>query len=230
MPGDQIGKGKFCSNCGRERYYAKGLCDACYRHQRKIERGEPVGQQWRVWEKTLSDEERLARRREANKRWYEAHKDQHPARRSAYRAKPGVREAEREKSRLWREANPEKSREIQRAWRERNVEAERERRSRYYQANKAAINLAKREARAAHPEKERIRAEFRQLKERNLLVNFLVDRDGPNCGICGKPIMLGQVSIDHKLQLANGGTHDVDNLRLAHLSCNVRRGQGVDAI
>lgn len=59
-------------------------------------------------------------------------------------------------------------------------------------------------------------------------------RDGPTCQICGLPIGLRSgthplsISFDHVEPVALGGTNSVENLRVAHLLCNVRRGTGSD--
>jgi len=46
-------------------------------------------------------------------------------------------------------------------------------------------------------------------------------RDNRICGICHKP---GANSVDHIIPIAKGGTHDMANLRAAHLACNVGKG------
>lgn len=58
----------------------------------------------------------------------------------------------------------------------------------------------------------------------------LAARDGNRCGICSRLIDLDltwphprSVSIDHVIPVSDGGTDDMANLRLAHLSCNCAR-------
>jgi 5-methylcytosine-specific restriction endonuclease McrA len=60
-------------------------------------------------------------------------------------------------------------------------------------------------------------------------------RDGWICGICAKPIHRWvlhpdpkSASIDHILPLSKGGTHTRANVRIAHLDCNVARGNRVE--
>lgn len=56
----------------------------------------------------------------------------------------------------------------------------------------------------------------------------LAERDGTDCGICGEPVdmtlrrsqSLMCASVDHIVPRAKGGTHEPDNLQLAHLYCN----------
>ena len=49
-------------------------------------------------------------------------------------------------------------------------------------------------------------------------------RDGHVCQLCGRP---GANSVDHIIPRSKGGTHDMDNLRAAHMVCNNRRGARV---
>jgi 5-methylcytosine-specific restriction endonuclease McrA len=56
----------------------------------------------------------------------------------------------------------------------------------------------------------------------------LADRDGTDCGICREPVDMNLrrsvsnmcASVDHVLPRSLGGTHDPENLQLAHLYCN----------
>lgn len=56
----------------------------------------------------------------------------------------------------------------------------------------------------------------------------LAERDGTDCGICGQPVDMALrrkdsnmcASVDHILPRALGGTHEPENLQLAHLYCN----------
>tara|TARA_R110000868_G_scaffold343404_2_gene604426 strand:- start:1422 stop:1793 length:372 start_codon:yes stop_codon:yes gene_type:complete len=70
------------------------------------------------------------------------------------------------------------------------------------------------------------------------LVEYLAQRDGNKCGICGKRVDtslssgprgddLGP-SIDHVIPRSKGGSDDLANLRLAHWSCNRLRGNRGD--
>ncbi|MFI6681893.1 HNH endonuclease [Kribbella sp. NPDC050470] len=59
----------------------------------------------------------------------------------------------------------------------------------------------------------------------------IADRDGWRCGICNRavnPVLAyphpRSASLDHIIPLAEGGSHEPANIRLAHLTCNVGRG------
>jgi 5-methylcytosine-specific restriction endonuclease McrA len=49
-------------------------------------------------------------------------------------------------------------------------------------------------------------------------------RDGYRCYLCGKALTRKQITLDHVIPLARGGTHTADNLRVACRSCNCRKG------
>lgn len=64
----------------------------------------------------------------------------------------------------------------------------------------------------------------RYIRGRTQVLQFLCDRDGRICGICGNLVIeasgpLGP-SIDHVIPFARGGSHEPENLQLAHLHCN----------
>jgi hypothetical protein len=62
-------------------------------------------------------------------------------------------------------------------------------------------------------------------------VRRLAERDGARCWLCGNAVDLGAPagspwagSVDHVVPRARGGGSEPANLRLAHRSCNSRRG------
>lgn len=59
----------------------------------------------------------------------------------------------------------------------------------------------------------------------------IFNRDGWVCQLCGEPVDSGlewphpmYKSLDHRVPLNRGGAHTKDNVQLAHLSCNARKG------
>ncbi len=137
----------------------------------------------------------LARKAEASRRNHEA-----------VQADPVRKEAQRLRTARWREANPDRLRETERRWRTENAELVREknrrRRARLVDAYVSPIDL-----------------------------NSIWDRDNGLCGVCGDDIDLSlawphrlSVTVDHVVALANGGTHEPDNVQLAHAACNSRKG------
>lgn len=53
---------------------------------------------------------------------------------------------------------------------------------------------------------------------------ILLEKNGPICGICGGELDLTDFHVDHIRPVAKSGTDDIENLQLAHPSCNVRKG------
>ena len=53
--------------------------------------------------------------------------------------------------------------------------------------------------------------------------DWLYRRDHGVCGICRKPVAPGQFHVDHIRPVSEGGNHHVDNLRISHPVCNIKR-------
>ena len=75
------------------------------------------------------------------------------------------------------------------------------------------------------------RALKRQLPADDISHEFVYERDGWVCGICNEPVDKKLVwpdprskSLDHVKPLSKGGHHVLSNVQLAHLECNVRKG------
>lgn len=68
-------------------------------------------------------------------------------------------------------------------------------------------------------------------------IRALVERDGTGCALCATPIPMGSQwpspdspSIDHVHPVSLGGTNDMPNLALAHLRCNIAKGNKIEAM
>lgn len=76
-------------------------------------------------------------------------------------------------------------------------------------------------------------------KMENVTLRELIKRDGGKCYICGKKVekqrKFGKArgrgedrrmypTIDHLIPISRGGLHTWDNVKLAHLSCNTKKG------
>ena len=123
----------------------------------------------------MTEEERKARRREADRRYREANREQLLERKRQYREanreqvlergrryyeanrerKRQYREANREQARQYREANREQAREADRRYREANREQVLERGRRYYEANREQARERNRQWCEANPERAR---------------------------------------------------------------------------
>lgn len=51
-------------------------------------------------------------------------------------------------------------------------------------------------------------------------------RDRMICCICKKKVAVKDLSFDHSVPLSRGGSHTQENIRVAHLRCNLARGVG----
>lgn len=61
-------------------------------------------------------------------------------------------------------------------------------------------------------------------RERRIDRASVIERDGGVCHICGAQPEGADLTIDHVVPLAKGGTHTYENLAVACLSCNCRKG------
>lgn len=56
---------------------------------------------------------------------------------------------------------------------------------------------------------------------RDIIIDFLVKRDGLICGFCKESLEDSKIHIDHKLPVALGGQDIMENVQLAHPKCNL---------
>ncbi len=66
----------------------------------------------------------------------------------------------------------------------------------------------------------RLRAAVREPIDRRVVF----DRDGGICWLCDWPVVWEEATLDHVVPIAAGGADIPANVRLAHRSCNSRRG------
>jgi 5-methylcytosine-specific restriction endonuclease McrA len=84
-----------------------------------------------------------------------------------------------------------------------------------------------------NPERHRERRQDRQHRRRARMYAAgieridpveIYERDGWRCHICGKRVAKKDATLDHLTPIARGGDHTKLNVRLAHRTCNVKRG------
>lgn len=56
------------------------------------------------------------------------------------------------------------------------------------------------------------------------VAHAVIERDWPNCQLCGGLIALGEQHFDHVTPYSAGGKETETNLQLAHDLCNIRKG------
>lgn len=81
------------------------------------------------------------------------------------------------------------------------------------------------------------RANERGLESESVDRDVVGERDGWVCGICSVHIDrqlrypdLASASLDHILPVSLGGPHTYENSRIAHLACNVKRGNRIEPL
>ena len=115
------------------------------------------------------------------------------------------RECRKRSAAAWHKANPERHAASAREWQAKNKER--------YKATRQEGN-------------RRRRARLKKVRVEKIDPWAIYKRDGGKCHICGKHVRRDVMSLDHLIPIADGGEHSVVNVRLAHVSCNVRRGTG----
>ena len=62
---------------------------------------------------------------------------------------------------------------------------------------------------------------------RSIIIDFLIKRDGFICGFCKESLEGQPIHINHITPVALGGLDIMENINLAHESCNVKDAQRV---
>lgn len=146
-------------------------------------------------------EKNKARTREYSKRTKQPQKwaKEHPERFAELR-RNHWHNGGREKQAEWNAANPERLAEYQRAY-------------------------TKRHYQKILDKNHRRRAKLRNAPDVEKIDRLAIyDRDGGVCHICGKKVSAKSFTLDHLVPIARGGSHIATNVRVAHGSCNSRRG------
>jgi 5-methylcytosine-specific restriction endonuclease McrA len=143
------------------------------------------------------------------------------------------RQENADRRRAYLEANRERQREYERRWREENRERLREQARERYAANAQAMVAKTRAWQNAHPEymREVWRANTykrRALKRGRFVERIeslvVLERDDGVCWLCGTDVDPTDFTVDHVIPLSKGGEESYANARLAHRSCNSRKG------
>lgn len=138
--------------------------------------------------------------------------------------------AERQKE--IRRKNPEKVRARENKYWSEHKEKKAEKDRRYYLKNRDEIKARTRKYAIENEDRQKYckQASFcrKKLEDSNMTANVVqivyednIKRYGTlTCYLCRKPIIFGDDCLEHKYPISRGGTHDYDNLAIAHMSCN----------
>lgn len=210
--GDSVDVERVCEYCGvtfvarRDARFCSRGCGNRFRYPANREK---VAARNRAWKQ--ANHEKVIEygrayyeiNRERVAEYYEANRNKVATCRREYRKANLDKLLVRE--RIYRETNPEKLAERQRAWALANPEKVRERNARR-RARKLAAYVAPVDNKSIYK------------------------RDKYKCQLCGENVNMEKSypdpmspSIDHILPLSKGGTHEPDNVQLAHLRCNLKK-------
>jgi 5-methylcytosine-specific restriction endonuclease McrA len=138
------------------------------------------------------------------------------------------------RTRVWRAANPDRKRAADRAWRAKNAEVIRARFDRWYAVNGQSVRDRARAWVKAHPElaraQKRLDMHNRYQREKaaadgSLTEEFLKTLYATaDCYYCRQPTPQKQRTLEHRLPLARGGAHSADNAVMACFTCNMAKG------
>lgn len=101
----------------------------------------------------------------------------------------------------------------------------------WYERNKEKFAKWNRENARKHKQRradERARRRARQVgapEVEKIDRASIIARDQSMCHLCGEFVSPGQMTLDHVVALARGGNHTASNLKVAHRSCNSRKGR-----
>lgn len=137
----------------------------------------------------------------------------------------------KEKRAEYRKRRGDKHREYNRAYsKTEKARAQKRIYSRQYgQENKAIMRDKLRERRQRNPQKANdacIRYKARKFNAPQVEIidrSAIIARDNSTCYLCDKYLEPKQITLDHVIPLARGGTHTADNLKVACRSCNSQK-------
>jgi 5-methylcytosine-specific restriction endonuclease McrA len=131
----------------------------------------------------------------------------------------------------WVAANGERVRAYKRLWEAKNHDRVRAKQRAWYAANRGRVSLWTRARAIKNPDharakrvnakaKRRSRGEIRKITAAEM--RALIIRD-EFCYLCRRRNTKTTYSVDHVTPLAKGGRHEFYNLKLVHLTCNLKK-------
>lgn len=159
--------------------------------------------------------------------WRLAHPDRSRASQRAYKARHP--QPWRERIDAWRRMNPDKVRAQKRLWAARHREQERARSRAWGRAHREEVVGKVKAWAAANPDRARAAKARRRAVTRNAPVCDLTNEQwiqikAEACEQCHYCRAIGQLTIDHKQALSQGGSHTAANIVAACMACNNRKG------
>jgi 5-methylcytosine-specific restriction endonuclease McrA len=146
-----------------------------------------------------------------------------------YRDREDRRQQARQRTADWRTYDPERAKDSNRSDYERFRPNRLAAAATYREANREKIREAARAYGRAHPDVVWRSDANRRARERDAFIEtidrtVLYDRDHGECGLCRRHVDWADASVDHVIPLSKGGLHSYANTQIAHLVCNLKRG------
>lgn len=164
--------------------------------------------------------------RARNRRHREENAEQiNAARRDRY---PEIAPSVRARSRAWREQNPERAKALARRVHLADPSKQATRSRRWFEENRERAYAQARERNRLNPEARNERYRRRRARIAGATVErvdyrAILRRDGHWCYLCQQTVASGDVSFDHVVPISRGGAHSRENIRVTHLTCNLRK-------
>lgn len=184
----------------------------------------------------IDEEEKLRRRRESQRKWREAHREQKLESDARYREEnrerlqsQEMRDYMREHNRKYYADHREERIAYSRAYREANAESVRESQKAYRIANPEKRKAAQKAWKEAHP--EQVRAHNRNYQARksgaegshsSADIESQLARQNNRCFWCGCGLA-DEYHVDHVMPLSLGGTNWPSNLVVSCPTCNLKK-------
>jgi hypothetical protein len=154
--------------------------------------------------------------------------------------RPDCKTCSRARARIYNKRNAQANRNRVKAWRIANPERAKKSKQQNYQKNKKRIQAEWRAKYKANPEKfitskYRRRAREKNVKHEPYTWKDVVAKWGSDCHLCGKPIDLNAprwtakkgweegLHLDHVIRISKGGPDTLENVKPSHGKCNMRK-------
>lgn len=107
----------------------------------------------------------------------------------------------------------------------------RERMKKWRHKNRVRLKHYAKSYQKTHAAEIAIRQYLRRAKFKTTIVEKInpldiAERDGWRCHLCNRIVSRSTLSLDHLIPIVYGGPHIAENVALAHIRCNSRRGAG----
>lgn len=133
------------------------------------------------------------------------------------RLNPARVQADKDRSKAWREANPDKVRQQQIEWEAANPDKVKAKQQRY-RANNPQKILDRNAAR---------RATKMQVTVEEVDRTVVFQRDNGVCHLCGHLVDPDNWHLEHIIPLIRGGEHSYANTAVSHPDCNLKKGDKI---